>query len=298
MVKPRVKKTTRGEIPQELYEQAAYDVINGNAKVRTTAKKYGMCHISLRRFVIAKKNNKTHKSLMEVGIFLGVLSLGIDYEVKCAYSRGNIAELSFRFLSRPLLLPAACLKMLTMELFPMKRAFMNKNNEVVHYRTESKVPQDEEIDNEITHYTDNGYIEKSASEVVNSSEIAANINSKKTVFCYFCETSVSNFPRHLSRNHKSELEVQKILALPPLSKERKGLLQALRKKGNYLTSNEVVKPVKKGAEDTNYLPCTYCLGFYSARNLWRHRKQCDANPTKETSARNSQTDAQIFYYVT
>ncbi|KAG5873226.1 hypothetical protein JTB14_014302 [Gonioctena quinquepunctata] len=32
MVKPRVKKTTRGEIPQELYEQAAYDVINGNAK--------------------------------------------------------------------------------------------------------------------------------------------------------------------------------------------------------------------------------------------------------------------------
>ncbi|KAG5881741.1 hypothetical protein JTB14_005679 [Gonioctena quinquepunctata] len=43
MVKPRVKKTTRGEIPQELYEQAAYDVINGNAKVRTTAKKYGMC---------------------------------------------------------------------------------------------------------------------------------------------------------------------------------------------------------------------------------------------------------------
>ncbi|KAG5865197.1 hypothetical protein JTB14_020764 [Gonioctena quinquepunctata] len=38
MVKPRVKKTTRGEIPQELYEQAAYDVINGNAKVRTTAK--------------------------------------------------------------------------------------------------------------------------------------------------------------------------------------------------------------------------------------------------------------------
>ncbi|KAG5872440.1 hypothetical protein JTB14_029442 [Gonioctena quinquepunctata] len=58
MVKPRVKKTTRGEIPQELNEQAAYDVINGNAKVRTTAKKYGMCHISLRRFVIAKKNNK------------------------------------------------------------------------------------------------------------------------------------------------------------------------------------------------------------------------------------------------
>ncbi|KAJ8956452.1 hypothetical protein NQ318_010766 [Aromia moschata] len=58
MVKPRLKKTNRGEIPQELYERAANVVITENAKVRTIARQYGMRHVSLRRFVIAKKNNK------------------------------------------------------------------------------------------------------------------------------------------------------------------------------------------------------------------------------------------------
>lgn len=58
MVKPREKKTNRGEIPQELYEQAANAVINENAKVRTTARQYGICHVSLRRFIIAKKNQE------------------------------------------------------------------------------------------------------------------------------------------------------------------------------------------------------------------------------------------------
>lgn len=59
-------------------------------------------------------------------------------------------------------------------------------------------------------------------------------------------------------------------------------------------SNNVAKPVRKGAEETKYLPCIHCFGFYSAKNLWRHRKQCDANPTKGASARNSQADAQNF----
>ncbi|KAI4469377.1 hypothetical protein MML48_1g00097 [Holotrichia oblita] len=58
MVKPREKKTNRGEIPQELYEQAANAVINEKAKVRTTARQYGICHVSLRRFIIAKKNQE------------------------------------------------------------------------------------------------------------------------------------------------------------------------------------------------------------------------------------------------
>lgn len=43
MVKPREKVTNSGEIPQELYEQAANAVINKKAKVRTTARQYGNC---------------------------------------------------------------------------------------------------------------------------------------------------------------------------------------------------------------------------------------------------------------
>lgn len=57
-----------------------------------------------------------------------------------------------------------------------------------------------------------------------------NLGSKKTVFCYYCESYVLHFPRHISINHKAELEVQKILALPALSKQRKKLLYSLRKK--------------------------------------------------------------------
>lgn len=114
------------------------------------------------------------------------------------------------------------------------------------------------------------------------------------VFCYFCESDVQYFPRHLIRNHKSELEVQKIFQFAPRSKERNDLLFALRKKGNYLLSNDKTKPVRKGADDRNYLPCKYCLGFYSSKNFWRHIKNCNANPTKGTSVKNSKSDAQQF----
>nr|CAI5864963.1 unnamed protein product [Callosobruchus analis] len=71
--------------------------------------------------------------------------------------------------------------------------------------------------------------------------------SGPTVFCYFCESHVTNFPRLLSRNRGSEIDVQRMLSLRPLSKERKDLLYSLQKKGNYLLSNESVKSVRKGA---------------------------------------------------
>lgn len=139
-----------------------------------------------------------------------------------------------------------------------------------------------------------GNLDKNVKTKTHSGRVKNVPVSKKTVFCYYCESNVLHFPRHILRNHTTEFDVQKILLLPPLSKERKKLLYALRKKGNYLISNETTKPVRKGAETTKYLPCTYCLGFYSSRNLWRHRKHCDANPDKGTSEKNSQADAQNF----
>lgn len=118
--------------------------------------------------------------------------------------------------------------------------------------------------------------------------------NKFTVYCYYCESHVQHFPRHIIRNHKSELEVQKLLSLPARSQERKQLLCSLRKKGNYLVSNEAIKPVRKGIMNTNHLPCTFCLGFYSSKNLWRHKKQCSENPAKGKSQANAQADAQNF----
>ncbi|XP_044752036.1 uncharacterized protein LOC123311961 [Coccinella septempunctata] len=118
--------------------------------------------------------------------------------------------------------------------------------------------------------------------------------SKKSVFCAFCESIVQNFPRHLERNHKSEHEVQALLAVPPGSKKRKEILVSLRKKGHYLISSQKTKPMRKGDMNTNYLPCEYCLGFYSSRNLWRHKKTCHKNPTQGSSQKNCKSMAQNY----
>lgn len=82
--------------------------------------------------------------------------------------------------------------------------------------------------------------------------------------------------------------------MPPNTKERKDLIALLRKKGNYLVNTEMCgKPVKKPIKyhaPYKYLPCTHCLGFYSAKNLWRHRKNCLA----DSNGSNVQSEAQNF----
>lgn len=97
---------------------------------------------------------------------------------------------------------------------------------------------------------------------------------KKSNFCFYCETSVLNFSRHIVRNHPSETDVQKIILQPSGSKERKRLLDLLRKKGNFLNSNIVRKPVQRLRTEKDLLPCDNCLGFFSAKLLWRHRIKC------------------------
>lgn len=99
---------------------------------------------------------------------------------------------------------------------------------------------------------------------------------RKPDFCYYCETMVLNFSRHITRNHSTEHEVQKILSKPSKSLERKQLFTLLRKQGNYLYNCvETVKPMRKSyIPDTACLPCTNCLGFYSSKQLSRHRKSC------------------------
>nr|CAI5866093.1 unnamed protein product [Callosobruchus analis] len=103
---------------------------------------------------------------------------------------------------------------------------------------------------------------------------------------------IKKFSILLFLNHANEIEVQRILALPPRSKHRYNLLLDLRKKGNYLNSNAFAKPVRQGNSDSNYLPCTYCFGYYSTKNLWRHRKYCDSNPTKGEKQRNARSEGQ------
>lgn len=88
---------------------------------------------------------------------------------------------------------------------------------------------------------------------------------------------VQSFARHLIRNHFLESEVQNIISLPPKSHKTKELLTSIRKKENFLNSNNNQKAVKTGPLKNNLLPCCGCLGFYSEKHLWRHRKKCSEN---------------------
>lgn len=110
--------------------------------------------------------------------------------------------------------------------------------------------------------------------------------------CYFCETDVQNFARHLKRNHTCEPEVQQIFLKGTKTKERRELLALLKKKGNFIKNSiECVKPVKQAIlPDRPFLPCSNCLGFYRSKFLYRHRKKC----LKGKSSKNSQAEGQNF----
>lgn len=48
--------------------------------------------------------------------------------------------------------------------------------------------------------------------------------------CIYCEKNVTNFPRHLTRNHGKEFDV-KLLALPKNSVKRRNLVNDIRRQG-------------------------------------------------------------------
>lgn len=133
---------------------------------------------------------------------------------------------------------------------------------------------------------------ESNNNIENTTSVKKTRQNKQRNFCYFCEDFVTNFPRHLQRNHKSETEVIKIFSMDASNTERKTLLTKLRKRGNYLMSNQKnIKPVKKpNLPQSKLLPCSYCLGYYSAKQLWRHQKHCPENNTRASS--KAQADGQ------
>lgn len=118
-------------------------------------------------------------------------------------------------------------------------------------------------------------------------------NIRHKDFCFFCENEVQNFARHIFRNHKGEIEIQKILSMKTNSTERKRAIAALRKKGNFIKNSiSFYKPVHRSyINDTedNYINCPFCLGFYSRKHLWKHKRECPqrkGNQTKNMEIHN------------
>lgn len=126
--------------------------------------------------------------------------------------------------------------------------------------------------------------------------------SDRRDYCLYCEKDVVKFARHLFTWHSGELEVEKCSAKSLKSKERRQALNKLKKQWNFFLNrlSMTVRPVKRVESTSNlerddFLPCSYCLGFYKKDSLYRHIKVCPENRqvgTQLQSRQRSQSDGQ------
>lgn len=105
---------------------------------------------------------------------------------------------------------------------------------------------------------------------------------ERRTICRICfKDVVTHFTRHLFRHHENNKEVILIKSLKPRSKKRLALLASLRKRGYFLLKNEkgVLNPVRSSKNTAvDYFVCTYCLGYYSKKLLYKHVKTCKQRP--------------------
>ncbi|XP_071830278.1 uncharacterized protein [Apostichopus japonicus] len=112
--------------------------------------------------------------------------------------------------------------------------------------------------------------------------------------CLFCGKLLKVvIGRHYLSQHKDEVAVAQIMALPVGSRERKVKLDLLRNKGNFFHNEEVIqtqtgeiilmrRPSTGAYFDLDdYGPCPQCLGYVSKDDLWRHvRYRCIAKESE------------------
>lgn len=101
------------------------------------------------------------------------------------------------------------------------------------------------------------------------------LRMSQMTFCLF----VTNFERHIVRNHPDYPEVQEFLNQPKKSHKRKEIIRLIRNAGNfnqYLKGN--VMPIYriKITPPNEYYSCAHCKGMYKKSFLYRHAKICHA----------------------
>lgn len=117
----------------------------------------------------------------------------------------------------------------------------------------------------------------------------------KIHFCLYCNKPYPNIGRHLTVMHKTETDIAHILALPKGSTTRRKEWGLIINKGDFEHNKEVLK-ARSGMivtkyrslrkEDVNkYVPCEWCKGFYTRKDLFRHRQRCQNRPTTYSSQR-------------
>ncbi|XP_070212643.1 uncharacterized protein [Littorina saxatilis] len=107
--------------------------------------------------------------------------------------------------------------------------------------------------------------------------------------CIYCGMYMSKLKRHLIKKHRNEEGVEAALALPFVEQNR--AIEGLRKEGIYRKNVDLQaggcendKLIKKRAQGTaKTVMCGGCKGFYSHRQIHKHKKHC--SHTFSSSAR-------------
>ena len=104
--------------------------------------------------------------------------------------------------------------------------------------------------------------------------------------CPFCGKPQTKFARHVFRKHKDEGDVQRVLALSA-GKEKRAAIAKLIHRGNFKHNSRVIRsgrglliparrpPISVTVSKRDLLPCDKCNGFFSRRNLYRHKCNVD-----------------------
>lgn len=82
MPRVRVRKTNRGSAPITAYEDAHREVVLEGKSLRSSAKKHGLNHVSLRRYIL--KTKEAEKKGSTERITMGYSSLAKKNKVKIA----------------------------------------------------------------------------------------------------------------------------------------------------------------------------------------------------------------------
>lgn len=108
--------------------------------------------------------------------------------------------------------------------------------------------------------------------------------SRYSLECKFCLNPVTNFERHLKRNHQDEKEVKELMMYPTNTVEgkqkRRNLLSLLRNQTNF---NQYIYD---DDSESNKIPCAFCKRVVKKSYLKRHYKKCLLKPVKKSKRLN------------
>ncbi|KYN08439.1 hypothetical protein ALC62_00571 [Cyphomyrmex costatus] len=109
--------------------------------------------------------------------------------------------------------------------------------------------------------------------------------ANKKHFCFYCKKLQTKIARHLELVHSIEKEVKGFTYLPKGNPERKKLIDAIRKKGDYLfntdrgfnTTELIVcrRPsILRKRNATDFICCASCKGYFTKNNIRHHAATC------------------------